>query len=115
MNDLIRHVLMRVALLTLSPMLVCLACEAQTVKPRAPKPVDTIRQKIESKDPQQIKEAVETIWEQLHSTNPQDVKNVANGISAAVLRESVCHRCYECLGRSDGGYRALHKSRGWHP
>ncbi len=54
------------------------AVVAQT-QPQAAKP-PTIRQRIESKDPAQIQQAVELIWEQLHSANAQDVKNAANGL-----------------------------------
>jgi tetratricopeptide (TPR) repeat protein len=77
--------------------------QTQTTKPR------TIRQKIESKDSGQIKEAVETIWEQLHSTNPQDVKNAANGLDANHWLEGlIVARHYEDVERlSLDGIRTL--------
>jgi tetratricopeptide (TPR) repeat protein len=41
---------------------------------------DPIRQQIESKEPQQVQQAVEAIWEQLHSADPRAVRNAVRGL-----------------------------------
>jgi tetratricopeptide (TPR) repeat protein len=41
---------------------------------------DPIRQQIESKEPQQVQQAVEAIWEQLHSSDPHAVRNAVRGM-----------------------------------